>query len=85
MAGADAGHAIDSDGLGGAELDKEYQSLASAQSLRVANKQRRSYREQTQRRDARHLDATFEHIHLFPDERPGIGKAFDGALRDYFY
>ncbi len=28
MAGADAGHAIDSDGLGGAELDNEYQSLA---------------------------------------------------------
>jgi hypothetical protein len=26
----------------------------------------------------------FEDIHLFPDERPGIGKAFDGALRDYF-
>jgi hypothetical protein len=28
--------------------------------------------------------ATFEQIHLFPDERPGIGKAFDAALRDYF-
>jgi len=84
MAGADAGHAIDSDRLGGAELDNKYQSLASAESLRVANKQRHSYREQTQRRDARHLDSTFEQIRLFPDERPGIGNPFDGALRDYF-